>query len=337
MPAHDGGIITVAIARLGDDAFSADTVARLTGGKSVIRYHLFETEDEAIEAVESGKCDAAWIFRADAEKEAAKFAAGRSTEGAVTIIEREDSVALSLSHECLFIAMYPYISYGAYRDFLGDLSPEGTVSEEELRRYYDAQVKKNSLIDYYYVDGTRQEESNLLTAPVRGLLSMIIMLSALASAMIACREEERGVFENLKGRKRAFVPLYCHIVALVPTAVASLFAIYFGGLWTDWKRELLTMALYTVSVAAFCEILRILCRSEVTLGALIPVLITLLLALCPVFLHVDRVHTLQYSLPPFYYLNAQLNASFIPKFAAYDLAVCTLCAAAVWIRKRMSD
>ena len=333
MPSRDGGIITIALARLGDDEFSADTIARLTDGGGVIKYLHYETENEAVQAVESGKCDAAWIFKEDAMTQAAKFAAGRSTDGAVKIIEREDNVALNLSRECLFIAMYPYISYGAYSDFLSDLSPEEKVSEAELNKYYDAKVKKNSLIDYYYVDGTYQVKNDILTAPTRGLLAMIIMLAALASCMYACREEQQGIFENLKGSKRAFVPMFCHITAIVPTAVVSLFAVYFSGSWTNWSRELLSMAMYVISVTAFCEILRLLCRSEVTLGAIIPVLITVVLVLCPVFLNIDRMHILQFCLPPFYYLNAALNDTFIPKFAVYSLAICITASAAVLIKK----
>lgn len=337
MPSHDGGIITVALVQLGDDEFSSAIVHQLTDSNSVIKYHFYETEEAATQAVEAGRCDAAWIFREDAELQVAKFAAGRSTDGAVTVIERENSATLSLTRECLFIAMYPYIAYGTYSDFLGDLSEGESVSVEALDRYYNVKERRNSLIDYYYVDGTRQETGNLLVAPVRGLLSMVLLLAALASCMYACRDEQKGVFEHLGGRRGAFVPLFCHITAIVPTALASLIALYVSGLWTNSQRELLTMALYVLSLAAFCEILRILCRSEVTLGALIPVLMTLMLVLCPVFLHVDQVHALQYSLPPFYYLNALLQVTFLPKFAIYTLAVCLAAAAAVLIKKRCAD
>ena len=162
-------------------------------------------------------------------------------------------------------------------------------------------------------------------------------MAALASCMIVCRDEEREVFGHLGGRKRAFVPLYCHLAAILPTAAASLVALYLSGLWTDWRRELSAMALYAIAVAAFCEILRLVCRSEVTLGALIPVLLTVMLVLCPVFLHIDRVHALQYSLPPFYYLNAILNGRFFAKFAIYDAAVCAVASSAVWVKKKITD
>lgn len=337
LPSHNGGILTVAIARSGNDAFSADAVARLTDGKSVIHYRLYDTEKEATDAVVSGQCDAAWIFRENAETEAEKFAAGRSTLGSVTIVERESSVALMLSRECLFIAMYPYVSYGAYRDFLSDLSPEETVSEAELQKYYDTDAEKTPRIDYYYVDGTRQETGDLLLAPVRGLLSLIVFLSAIASAMIACRDEQRGTYAYLRGRKRAFVPLFSHITAIVPTAIASLAAIALCGLWTSWRTELLSMALYVLSVAAFCEVLRVLCRSEVTLGSLLPVLLTLMLVLCPIFLHIDYLHALQYSLPPYYYLHAAVNETFLPCFAVYALALLTLASAAAVLRKRTAE
>ena len=165
---------------------------------------------------------------------------------------------------------------------------------------------------------------------------MIILLAALASCMNACREEQQGIFEHLPGRRRAFLPLFCHLTAIVPTAMASLAALYFSGLWVGWRRELLTMLLYVVGVAAFCEILRILCRSEVTLGAIIPVLMTVMMVLCPVFVALDRAHVLQYCMPPFFYLNAALNPGFFPRFVLYDFAACAAAAAAVLIKRKVN-
>lgn len=337
MPKDDGGVLKIAIARLGDDEFSEGTISRLMSQKSVIRYTICEDEEAAVKEVESGRCDGAWIFLEDAQIQASKFAASRSTDGAVKIIEREDNAILILARESLFIAMYPYITYGAYSDFLDDLSPGQTVSESDKKHYYDVGARKSSIVDYFYVDGTKQITSGLLTAPVRGLLAMVIMLAALASCMYVCREEQRGVFERLSGTKRALLPLFCHISAIVPVAAVSLAAMYFSGLWTVWNIEILSMAMYVISAAAFCEILRILCHSEITLGAIMPVLITLMIVLCPVFLHIDRMHALQYSLPPFYYLNAILNGNFIIKFAVYDACVLAVALAMVLIKRRTTN
>lgn len=335
MPDGSGGLLSVALARLGDDAFSVETIDRLTSGKSVIKYTAYETEDAAIDAVRSGKCDVAWIFRKDAGAQMDRFAAGRSTDGAVTVVEREQNAILNLSSECLYVAMIPYVAYGTYSDYLEDMAGE-TLPEDELREYFNAVVRRSSLIDYYYLDGTRVESGDLLTAPVRGLLAMIILLAALASCINVCREEQMGIFERLSGRRRAFLPLFCHVTAIVPTAIACLAALYFSGLWVGWQRELLTMLLYVIGVAAFCEILRVLCRSEVTLGAIIPVLMTLMMVLCPVFVALDRAHILQYCMPPFFYLNAALNTGFLARFALYDCAVFGAAAAAVLIRRRIN-
>ena len=337
MPQSGGGLLTVALARLSDDEFSVGTADRLLNSKSVINYIVCDTEDEAVSYVRSGKCDTAWIFKEDAGVQAAKFAKGRSTEGAVTVIERENSALLGLARECLYVAMIPYVAYGAYSDFLQDMSEDGVLPESELKKYYESNVKTTSLVDYYYFDGTKKESAGLLTAPVRGLLSLIILLSALASCMIACREEQAGIFEHLRGKKRAFVPVFCHVTAIVPTALASLAALYFSGLWAGFLTEISAMALYVLALAAFCELLRIICRSEVTLGAVIPILMTVMTFLCPIFISVNFIRLPQYMLPPFYYLNAVLNADFFVKFIIFDAVICVLAAAAVLIKRRVRN
>ena len=337
MPSDNGGLLSIALARLGNDEFSVETVDRLANGNSVLKYVVCETQEEAVSLVSSGKCDAAWIFREDAGVQAAKFASSRSSNPAVTVVERENSAILSLSEEILCIAMIPYVAYGAYSDFLNDLSTDGPLPEEDLRAYFDSKARTAALVDYYYVDGTKKEESGLLTAPVRGLLAMIILLAALASCMTACREEQQGIFERLKGKKRAFVPFFCHITAVLPAAAATLAALYFCGLWAGFLIEIPNMLLYVIAVSAFCEILRILCRSEITLGAVTPIVMTVMMVLCPVILSANFVQLPKYLLPPFYYLNTILSGAFLLKFVIFDVVICVLAAAAVLIRQRVSN
>ena len=57
------------------------------------------------------------------------------------------------------------------------------------------------------------------------------------------------------------------------------------------------MLLYCLSAAVFSELLRKLCRTQARLGAAIPVLMAVMLALCPIFLDLKVLTPVRHLLP----------------------------------------
>ena len=147
------------------------------------------------------------------------------------------------------------------------------------------------------------------------------MLAGLASAMYYYQDEERGVFLRLSSKKRRFLPLLCHLCALLPFALAVLLALRAANLLTGWAREIGLVLLYCAAIAAFCELLRKLCRSETRLGALLPALLAAMLALCPVFLDWKAMEPVGRLFPPYYYLKGIYSGRYVWQLLGYTVAV----------------
>ena len=158
------------------------------------------------------------------------------------------------------------------------------LPEEALRGAYAGGFTAEELIRFTYVDGSEIEpDGRYLTAPLRGILALLLLLCGLASGMYCYREEREESFVWLSRPKRRLLPLLCHLTAMVPAALAVLAALYLSGLWLGLGREAVMMLLYLPCCVLFCEVLRCLSPREEHYGALIPILAVAVLVLCPVF------------------------------------------------------
>ena len=323
---QDSGIVTVAVAcEDPSDPVSAAAVDRLLSGKSVLRFLIYEGAEDARDAVICGKVDAAWIFHADAAETLERHV--QKGRGAiVTVIEREDNVFLKLAREKLYAAVYPDLSYTMFRRFLETMpGASGLLGEQELRGYYESGTMDKEIVLFAYADGSEmQNPDSYLVAPLRGLLSLLIVLSGLASGMYCFREEREETFVWLSPGKRRLLPLVSHMTAILPVAAAVLLALTVGGLLTNPVYELLLMLCFSMASAAFCELVRSFCPNEAQMGALIPVLTAVMLVLCPVFLNFGLLRPVQYLLPPFYYLNAVHSAAYLCGMMLYTVTAAVL-------------
>ena len=315
---QESGIVRVALF-CPDDAAARRSADRLLASDSLVRCTEYETETAARAAVQSGSADAAWLFRAETGDELERFAARRGTRGAVVVVEREDTVFLRLAREQLAAALYPEASRALFRQYLTEvLGADPESPDTFFERYYSTRVEDDPIIVFTHLDGSPANDSYLV-APVRGLLALLLCLTGLASAMAYDGDVRREVFLRLRAPLRRLLPLLAHFTALAPMGLAVLLALRLSGLLGAWPRELGAMLLYCAACAAFSELLRKLCRSAARLGALIPALMALMLALCPIFFDVGRLEWLRRLLPPYYYLNAVHTGSFLWQTTAFAL------------------
>jgi hypothetical protein len=321
---QDSGILRIALYQEdSQDPVSASVVAKLTEGDSIIQFVLYDSAEAAAQSVSDGISDGAWIFSGNLTEKLGLFLKGANAT-AVRIVEREDTVFLQLAREKLFSALYSPLSYQIYREFIQD-QLNASVSEEELEAYYTSSEAQDSIIEFSFMNQDETvataAEQNYLTAPIRGLLSLMILLVGLASAMYFTLDETQGSFVWLSARTRQpFAYLY-HMIAIVDVAAVVYLSLYLAGVFTLWQRELPLMLLYCVASAGFCELVRRLLPRAETLGIATPLLLLLMLVLCPVFLNVRRLRPLQYLLPPFYYLHGVHNQDYVYGLAVYTCGV----------------
>ena len=332
---EESGVLRIALALEDpDDRAARAAVERLTEGESILLCFETPDEDAAREAVRRGKADAAWIFRADFEKKLDRFAQ-RGRAAAITVVEREDNVFLRLSREKLFAAIYPETAFALFRDYLEAELGAGELDRAVLRRYYASGAMTGEILRFETLEGEQIDaEDSYLTAPLRGVLAVLLVLCGMASGLYCYEEERSGSYVWLPARARRWLPLLSHGIAILPAALAALLALKLAGVTVGLGRELLLMLLYLPAAALFCELLRCLCPREEHYGALIPVLTVAMLVLCPIFLDLRLLRPLRLLLPPWWLLRALWNGAALRGLLLYDAALFALTAIAVRLRQR---
>lgn len=317
----DSGIVTVALSP-GSSEFGKRTCAELTEHPGILRFLTFDGQTQAREAVAHGQADAAWIFPDDAPERLHDFTKTGATQ-AVVVVEREENVFLRLSRETLFAQLYPSLSRLIFTDCAEESF--GVAEQALLDECYETSSFDGPIIEMAYSDGShRAGGESVLLSPIRGLLTMLVMLAAFASGLGCCREEAAGCFDPLPRTARRLVPLLSHLTAALPTALCTLPALALAGLWTGLARESAIALLLSLSASCFAELVRTLCRAERVYAAAVPILMMLMVTLCPVFLNFRKLRTLQYLLPPFYAINGAQVPRFVLWLALYTLALCAV-------------
>ena len=314
------GMLTIGLAWEEEDPVTTQVVQALTEENALLSLQIIGDPGAAEELLRAGKLDAVWIFPGKMERRIEEFAQKPiSAQAFIRVVEREDSVALMLSREKLNGAVYPYVAQQVYVQFLRELAPElDHLSDEELLSYYHATDLDHDLFTYEGAAG-QQKGGGYLLSPLRGLLGTLILLCALATGMYYIRDMQTGTFAWVSLRWRFLPELGCQAVSSVHIGAVCLVCLLAAGLAGNIGVELLVLPMYSLCCAAFAMALRRLCGSVKAMGALLPLLIVLVLVICPVFFDLGALRILQYLLPPTYYINAIYNAGYLGSMALYTL------------------
>ena len=129
---QDSGFVTVALAREDKaDKISGEITEKLLSDDSLVMFVEYDSPKDAYDAVKYGSADAAWIFPSDIEEKVNAFSVSLSdSDSAVTVIEREESVALRLTREKLSAALYKYTARAFYLDFAESAEELENLSSE---------------------------------------------------------------------------------------------------------------------------------------------------------------------------------------------------------------
>lgn len=309
-----------------ENAAVEEIAHRIFDGESVLRYLSCGDEKEARAYVESGEADAAWIFAEDMEERLRELADRRRVRPVVTVLERSDSVPLILSREILTAAIYPAFSYAVYEGYVREELGMEEMTEEELRAAYERVAVEGSLFRMVYPDRTlgEAEDYGYVQAPLRGILAIWLIFCGLASALWFMRDEEKGVYERIPAAKRLLASYTACAVFLADASVVMLSAVKLSGVFTNWKSEVAGCVVFAACVTAFANFLRLLCRTPQRLGMTLLPLAALMLALCPVFLNLQRFRAGKMLLPPWYYLQSIHDTRYLYLAAVYTAALILL-------------
>lgn len=322
-----GSVLEIVLCYEDNDKLAKKMVDTLMDSDGIISFSFCKSEHEAREAVENHRADAAWVFRKDFSERTEDYVSGKDNDPIVLVIERESNVPLQLSKEILCGAVYKNISYYIYRDYVYEnIVPESELAENELREYYDNIQRGGAIIELSNIgsENVSETDSNYLTAPLRGILSIMIVLCTMASALYFMKDQLDGKYAWLQPYRRIIPAFASCLSAAVFSAVAVLFAMKFGNIFTKLNTELFAMLLFVIATIGFTLALSRLFKSPGKFGAVIPGILIVMLVLSPIFFKLNVLKPIRLMLPTYYYLNVIYNSRYYLYMIIYCVAVYTV-------------
>ena len=303
-----GGLLRIALAvEDNNDELAVSLMEQIGTESNVFQYHIYDSPEEAKQAVEATKADAAWVFVENMQEQLQKTGAGK-TQTLVKIYESEESTFLKIAREKIFSVLYPHVAYYLYENYItNEMLPNENISEELLREKYEVIDEQDNFIEFEFLDSLQKDvkSSNYLTSTIRGLLMSVMLLSGMAATMYFLQDEEKGVYSWIPMSRRIFVSWGNNIAAMSLTAVFVSVALLVGGNYTNFWRETLAMILFIFVGASFCSILGNLCRTVKGMSIALPTVLVLSIVCCPVFFNTRM--PLRQVLPPYFYLYSINN------------------------------
>ncbi len=322
----DGGFLTIMLAETDkDDEISSEIIDKLLNDKSLLHFVYVDDPAKATEAVRDGQADAAWIFSEKMHEKINEFTLlGKSEESIVTVVERDQTVLLRLAQEKLAFALQHYATKAHYVNFARANSEVlSQLDDEELIYYFENSDYSTNLFVYDSVGGTRvdPDNSNYVTAPIRGLLAIIVMLAGLAALLFFIQDQENGTFSWVPENRRIYVAFACILIAVLNVGAVSLIALKIAGLSAYIWLDIIYMLFYAITVASFSLLLLQLFKSIRLLASIIPALIASMIVICPVFFDYRAIRPLQHLFPPTLFINSAYEKYSIPYMLIYT-AIC---------------
>lgn len=296
------------------DQLSCSVINDLVKQKSkVIIIKEYASESESIDAVKSGEVDSAWILKTDFKNKISSFLKDGKT-APVMAYSKEPNVFEKLAKEKLYNALYPHISFELYTSSVNEQMLSGErLDERTLKEYYYQFFSANSIIDFKFMESNQNnvEDANLLTSPIRGILCVLILLCSLSATMYFAVDDGNGNYSNLDNKKKAFVLMLNILSAASVSAVAATLSILISGAYTSFFKETVMMILLVVMTTLFCYILSAFFNTPEKMSVMMPVVLILAIAFCPVFINTSLAKWFSVLLPPYLYLYGINNANYI--------------------------
>lgn len=338
---QESGFVKIVLAQEdAGDEISSKIVNELLEEDSLIHFTTAASPTQAVATVKNGQADAAWVFPKGLKSKIDEYSKGDANrEPFITVIEREQTVLLQLSHEKLSSAIFGYCTKACYIDFARtNIAALDNLSDEQLLEYYDNVNVSEELFTFSNVDGTFAQDNaaNYLTAPIRGVLSVLMVLCGMSAAMFYMQDEKNGTFSLVKDNRKIFVSVACILIAVINIAVVVLLALFASNIATTFLNELLCIAIYSVCCAAFCLLLSEVFSTIKLYSATVPLFVVLMVALCPVFFDFRKITAWGHFFPPTYYINAIYSKEYKFYMVGYTVVALALALAINGIKKRIS-
>ena len=331
---QDAYILRIAVyAEPSEDSFGEEIAGDLAEVDGVISYHLCSSEEELRREVALSQADAGYVIPSGLTEYLREYAAGRRSGlpyngHLIRVVTNDDNIQLQLAREQFYSVLYPHLSLMIAEQFTLEQSEFADMDESDVRRsvkeLYEELHVDESIFQYAHSGEEAPDDLdnvNYLTSPLRGMLSLFVLLSGLSSTLYLLKDRKAGMFNWVRYGYRGVFEWICILSGTAAGGGAAYLALFFSGTFTAWKGELLLMIMLVFAVTGFCGILSRLIRNMAVFGTCIPLAILISAVLSPVFAAFHGMMPVKILLPSYFYLNSLYSVRFRWWFFLYLLAV----------------
>lgn len=318
----NNALIDVAIFTEDENGYAEDFVENLVNDSTdVVSFYICENEDQLRRDVLMEKVECGYIIPPEIDKLVNEFyrdgdMQNSSLDGIVKVITRNSSVSVKVVNEIVLGEMFSCAAFSILDDFMhekhfNDMSENDANSK--LKGYFNNNRHRHMMFAFEYADGSdnimlNQSGSNYYMLPVRGMLSVLILVASMSGVIMLDGDDKKGTWGRIRVVKRPFFNYLYILLSVFPVAFCSLIAIFLTGLSTDFVREMLIMSTYMFLAAGFANFIYVFIKSIYVYCTLIPILVVVSLIVCPVFVDfgdiVKPVKFIRSILPTAYYLQS---------------------------------
>lgn len=268
-------------------------------------FRLCASEQEVYDAVAANRAECGYIFSETLYEE---LLSG-NLKGLVTTVASPSTTMLPVINETVYSLVFEDLALLSLERYLEE---DSVVSAEydilydnaEIEELYQKYMLGDSTFHFEY-DGSpkdyRLTTTTVLLSPIRGLLSVLLLLSALTGAISYYRLAENPIFDTWKVR------IGCISIPVLCTIPVMLLCIYFAGLGAGIGKEICFLVLYATVCVLTTIFLTILIKKRVIFTSLLPLYILACLVFTPVFIDISvflpAMKPLSYLFLPYYYLK----------------------------------
>lgn len=320
----------------GNNEYNEDFAQELLDSSNqVISYYICDDEEQLRKDVIKGRAECGYIFPSDMQNRIAEYEKN-SKQAIVTAVIKEESISTKVVNEIIYGRLFKETAYHVLENFMNEKQPDkmsASGENEKMQEYFEDYRQEQLMFSFEYADGRKNEllnsdNNNYYMLPVRGLLSVLIMVAAMGGILMLADDERKGTWNLIRLSNRPVFNYFYILMTVLPVAVCSLVAVFFTGVSTGILNEILLMILYILLVTGFCNLLKALVRNIYVLCSLIPIGVLLSLIICPVFIDmgslVPQIKIVRLFLPPNYYLDAIYSSSMQLKMGIVAIVVSVL-------------
>lgn len=230
----------------------------------------------------------------------------------IQVITSPSSTMAPVINETIYSFIYPDVAALALDKYLYKKSAiqsmYGTYFDKsDILELYEYNKTNGSTFTFNYIgkpDDYTVTVSKVMKSPLRGLLSLLVVISGFVGALGFYKESQNPIYSSMRLRLiYIFIP--CFITGITNFICMSI--INKNDADASVIRELISICIFIVITTIYIFILSLMVKSELLFTSLIPVFILTALVFTPVIINISAyipvVTPVRYIFPNYYYLS----------------------------------